>query len=134
MLFPEGSCSHFTKPRGRELKNIFNDVCLSSIFERNNIAVGCWSRLLKGTCLIFFFFISIWLQAILASRSRVFQKMLYQAPSPQQQKKAKDPPQRETNKLRLFLKRSSEPLLNLQNAAQQVKDNENRLKKSSHFI
>jgi hypothetical protein len=47
--------------------------------------------------------------------------MLYQAPSPQQQKKQKDPPQRETNKLRLFLKRSSEPLLNLQNAAQQVK-------------
>lgn len=46
--------------------------------------------------------------------------MLYQAPSPQQRKKEKDPPQRETNKLRLFLKRSSEPLLNLQNAAQQV--------------
>jgi hypothetical protein len=49
--------------------------------------------------------------------------MLYQAPSPQQQsqkgKKDKDT-QRETNKLRLFLKRSSEPLLNLQNAAQQV--------------
>lgn len=63
-----------------------------------------------------------WLfKAILASRSRVFQKMLYQAPSPQQRKKEKDQPQRETNKLRLFLKRSSEPLLNLQNAAQQVK-------------
>ena len=42
--------------------------------------------------------------------------MLYQAPSPQRKK---DPPARE-NKLRLFLKRSSEPLLNLQNAAQQV--------------
>lgn len=42
--------------------------------------------------------------------------MLYQAPSPQRKK---DPPPRE-NKLRLFLKRSSEPLLNLQNAAQQV--------------
>lgn len=47
---------------------------------------------------------------------RVFHKMLYQAPSPQRKK---DPPARE-NKLRLFLKRSSEPLLNLQNAAQQV--------------
>jgi hypothetical protein len=54
----------------------------------------------------------------------VFQKMLYQAPSPQQPKKEKNPPQRETNKLRLFLKRSSEPLLNLQNSAQQVKANE----------
>lgn len=42
--------------------------------------------------------------------------MLYQAPSPQRKR---DPPPRE-NKLRLFLKRSSEPLLNLQNAAQQV--------------
>lgn len=58
----------------------------------------------------------ILLQAVLASRSRVFQKMLYQAPSPQRKK---EPPPRE-NKLRLFLKRSSEPLLNLQNAAQQV--------------
>ncbi|XP_055706565.1 serine-enriched protein isoform X1 [Phlebotomus papatasi] len=54
-------------------------------------------------------------KAVLASRSRVFQKLLYQAPSPQRRK---EPPQRE-NKLRLFLKRSSEPLLNLQNAAQQ---------------
>ncbi|XP_075214250.1 serine-enriched protein-like [Lycorma delicatula] len=42
--------------------------------------------------------------------------MLYQAPSPQRKK---EPPPKE-NKLRLFLKRSSEPLLNLQNAAQQV--------------
>ncbi|CAH2234470.1 jg1612 [Pararge aegeria aegeria] len=41
--------------------------------------------------------------------------MLYQAPSPQRKK---EPAPRE-NKLRLFLKRSSEPLLNLQNAAQQ---------------
>lgn len=40
----------------------------------------------------------------------------FQTPSPQRRK---DPPQRE-NKLRLFLKRSSEPLLNLQNASQQV--------------
>lgn len=61
----------------------------------------------------------------MASRSRVFHKMLYQPPSPQQPinhrggKKDKES-QRETNKLRLFLKRSSEPLLNLQNAAQQV--------------
>lgn len=66
----------------------------------------------------------MYVQAILASRSRVFHKMLYQPPSPQQPvnqrgKKDKDS-QRETNKLRLFLKRSSEPLLNLQNAAQQV--------------
>lgn len=62
-------------------------------------------------------------QAILAARSRVFQKMLYQAPSPQQQRSKKEKePQRETNKLRLFLKRSSEPLLNLQNAAQQVRN------------
>lgn len=43
--------------------------------------------------------------------------MLYQAPSPQRKK---EPPARE-NKIRLFLKRSSEPLLNLQNAAQQVR-------------
>jgi len=42
--------------------------------------------------------------------------MLYQTPSPQRKK---EPPARE-NKIRLFLKRSSEPLLNLQNAAQQV--------------
>lgn len=73
-------------------------------------------------------------KAVLAARSRVFHKMLYQvlipintrstgfntqllqAPSPQRKK---DPPPRE-NKLRLFLKRSSEPLLNLQNASQQV--------------
>ncbi|XP_015605321.1 serine-enriched protein isoform X4 [Cephus cinctus] len=54
-------------------------------------------------------------KAVLAARSRVFHKMLYQAPSPQRKK---EPPPRE-NKLRLFLKRSSEPLLNLQNAAQQ---------------
>lgn len=55
-------------------------------------------------------------QAVLASRSRVFQKLLYTAPSPQRKKE----PQQRENKLRLFLKRSSEPLLNLQNAAQQV--------------
>lgn len=42
--------------------------------------------------------------------------MLYQAPSPQRKKEA--PPKE--NKLRQFLKRSSEPLLNLQNAAAQV--------------
>ncbi|KAK0174984.1 hypothetical protein PV327_008770 [Microctonus hyperodae] len=44
----------------------------------------------------------------------VFQKLLYQAPSPQR-KKEQPPP----GKLRFFLKRSSEPLLNLQNNAQQ---------------
>lgn len=54
-------------------------------------------------------------KAVLAARSRVFHKMLYQTPSPQRKK---EPPARE-NKIRLFLKRSSEPLLNLQNAAQQ---------------
>lgn len=47
---------------------------------------------------------------------RVFHKILYQTPSPQRKK---EPPVKE-NKLRYFLKRSSEPLLNLQNAAQQV--------------
>lgn len=60
------------------------------------------------------FFIVI-VQAVLASRSRVFQKQLYHQPSPSR----KTPPNKE-NKLRLFLKRSSEPLLNLQNAASQV--------------
>lgn len=41
---------------------------------------------------------------------RVFHKMLYTSPSPQ---KKKEPPPKE-NKLKMFLKRSSEPLLNLQ--------------------
>ncbi|XP_058809672.1 uncharacterized protein LOC131674877 [Phymastichus coffea] len=54
-------------------------------------------------------------KAVLAARSKVFHKMLYTAPSPQRKK---EPPPKE-NKLKLFLKRSSEPLLNLQNAAQQ---------------
>ncbi|XP_065173266.1 serine-enriched protein isoform X1 [Atheta coriaria] len=54
-------------------------------------------------------------KAVLAARSRVFHKMLYQAPSPQRKKEAAP----RENKLRLFLKRSSEPLLNLQNASQQ---------------
>ncbi|CAD7012227.1 unnamed protein product, partial [Ceratitis capitata] len=54
-------------------------------------------------------------KAVLASRSRVFAKMLYSAPSPQRKREAST----KENKLRLFLKRSSEPLLNLQNAAQQ---------------
>jgi hypothetical protein len=68
-------------------------------------------------CKIYLIFIlTLHFQAVLASRSRVFQKLLYHAPSPQRKK---EPPPRE-NKLRLFLKRSSEPLLNLQNAAQQV--------------
>lgn len=56
------------------------------------------------------------IKKLIVSFARVFHKMLYQAPSPQRKK---DPVQKE-NKLRLFLKRSSEPLLNLQNAAQQV--------------
>ncbi|XP_054738429.1 serine-enriched protein isoform X1 [Anastrepha obliqua] len=54
-------------------------------------------------------------KAVLASRSRVFAKMLYSAPSPQRKRETST----KENKLRLFLKRSSEPLLNLQNAAQQ---------------
>ncbi|KRF79309.1 uncharacterized protein Dvir_GJ20994, isoform C [Drosophila virilis] len=54
-------------------------------------------------------------KAVLASRSRVFAKMLYAAPSPQRKRETTT----KENKLRLFLKRSSEPLLNLQNAAQQ---------------
>ncbi|EDV37464.2 uncharacterized protein Dana_GF11400, isoform E [Drosophila ananassae] len=54
-------------------------------------------------------------KAVLASRSRVFAKMLYAAPSPQRKRETST----KENKLRLFLKRSSEPLLNLQNAAQQ---------------
>ena len=41
--------------------------------------------------------------------------MLYTAPSPQRKKESG-----RENKLRLFLKRSSEPLLNLQNAAEKV--------------
>jgi hypothetical protein len=46
--------------------------------------------------------------------------MLYQQQaSPQRQKNPQPPPVRE-NKLRLFLKRSSEPLLNLQNESQKV--------------
>lgn len=53
-------------------------------------------------------------KAVLAARSRVFQKMLYTTPSPQRKKE----PTTGSNKLRLFLKRSSEPLLNLQNAAE----------------
>ena len=41
--------------------------------------------------------------------------MLYTSPSPQRKKETG-----RENKLRLFLKRSSEPLLNLQNAAERV--------------
>ncbi|XP_037089215.1 serine-enriched protein-like isoform X2 [Pollicipes pollicipes] len=53
-------------------------------------------------------------KAVLASRSRVFHKIFYSTSSPQRKK---DQPQKE-NKLRLFLKRSSEPLLNLQNTTE----------------
>lgn len=56
-------------------------------------------------------------KAVLAARSRIFQKLLFQAPSPQRKK---EPPPVRENKLRLFLKRSSEPLLNLQNEGQKV--------------
>ncbi|XP_066583109.1 serine-enriched protein isoform X2 [Prorops nasuta] len=59
-------------------------------------------------------------KAVLAARSRVFHKMLYTAPSPQRKKE----PQSRENKIRLFLKRSSEPLLNLQNAPQQPQSNQ----------
>ncbi|XP_014216917.1 serine-enriched protein isoform X2 [Copidosoma floridanum] len=58
-------------------------------------------------------------KAVLASRSKVFHKLLYQAPSPQRKKE-----QVKENKLKYFLKRSSEPLLNLQNAAQQPQSNQ----------
>ena len=47
---------------------------------------------------------------------RVFQKMLYATPSPQRKKEPTTGP----NKLRLFLKRSSEPLLNLKIATEKV--------------
>ncbi|XP_037075603.1 LOW QUALITY PROTEIN: serine-enriched protein-like [Pollicipes pollicipes] len=53
-------------------------------------------------------------RAVLAARSRVFHKMFYSSSSPQRKK---DQPQKE-NKLRLFLKRSSEPLLNIQNTTE----------------
>ncbi|CAL4132005.1 unnamed protein product [Meganyctiphanes norvegica] len=49
-------------------------------------------------------------KAVLAARSRVFHKLLYNSYSPQ---KKKEPAGRE-NKIKQFLKRSSEPLLNLQ--------------------
>ena len=42
--------------------------------------------------------------------------MLYTTPSPQRKKE----PTTGSNKLRLFLKRSSEPLLNLQNSVEKV--------------
>ncbi|CAO1362672.1 unnamed protein product [Diamesa hyperborea] len=51
-------------------------------------------------------------KAILAARSRIFQKMLYHQASPQRKNTNPPPPVRE-NKLRLFLKRSSEPLLSI---------------------
>ncbi|KAL7043503.1 hypothetical protein ACKWTF_001546 [Chironomus riparius] len=56
-------------------------------------------------------------KAILAARSRIFYKLLYQQQASPQRKNPQPPPVRE-NKLRLFLKRSSEPLLNLQNESQ----------------
>lgn len=61
----------------------------------------------------------ILIKAILSARSRIFHKLLYQQASPQRKNQPNPPPVRE-NKLRLFLKRSSEPLLNLQNESQKV--------------
>ncbi|XP_044012412.1 serine-enriched protein isoform X2 [Aphidius gifuensis] len=58
-------------------------------------------------------------KAVLAARSRVFHKMLYQASSPQRKK---EPAPRE--KLRFFLKRSSEPLLNVQNSTNQLQSDQ----------
>lgn len=65
------------------------------------------------------FSLSLSSQAILAARSRIFYKMLYQQQASPQRKNPQPPPVRE-NKLRLFLKRSSEPLLNLQSESQKV--------------
>ncbi|XP_045111986.1 serine-enriched protein-like isoform X1 [Portunus trituberculatus] len=53
-------------------------------------------------------------KAVLAARSRVFHKLLYNSYSPQ---KKKEPMSRE-KKIKLFLKRSSEPLMNLQGQQQ----------------
>ncbi|CRK94190.1 CLUMA_CG007706, isoform A [Clunio marinus] len=57
-------------------------------------------------------------KAILAARSRIFHKLLYQQQASPQRKNQPNPPPVRENKLRLFLKRSSEPLLNLQNESQ----------------
>ncbi|XP_065200211.1 serine-enriched protein-like [Planococcus citri] len=51
-------------------------------------------------------------RAILAARSRVFHQMFFQQSSSPQKKKEN---QAKENKLRMFLKRSSEPTLNVQN-------------------
>ncbi|XP_018016549.1 serine-enriched protein isoform X2 [Hyalella azteca] len=53
-------------------------------------------------------------KAVLAARSRVFHKLLYAAYSPQKKKEATT----RENKIKMFLKRSSEPLLNLQGSGQ----------------
>ncbi|XP_063596704.1 serine-enriched protein-like [Penaeus indicus] len=53
-------------------------------------------------------------KAVLAARSRVFHKLLYNSYSPQ---KKKEPMSRE-KKIKMFLKRSSEPLMNLQGQPQ----------------
>ncbi|XP_025197945.1 serine-enriched protein isoform X1 [Melanaphis sacchari] len=64
-------------------------------------------------------------KAVLAARSRVFHKMLYQPPSPQRKKEVLP---KETTKLRrpTFLKRSSEPLLNVKNANTQTQSNQHQ--------
>lgn len=65
-------------------------------------------------------FFSTHAQAILSARSRIFHKLLYQQQASPQRKNQPPPSVRE-NKLRLFLKRSSEPLLNIQNESQKVR-------------
>lgn len=52
-------------------------------------------------------------KAVLGARSRVFQKMLY-VPPREPLKETKDPAMKAASKLKAFIKRSSEPLLNMQ--------------------
>lgn len=89
-------------------------VCLRMRSKPGHCVIDVASSPVESPILYHDFFLS---QAVLASRSRVFAKMLYAAPSPQRKRETTT----KENKLRLFLKRSSEPLLNLQNAAQQVR-------------
>lgn len=63
-------------------------------------------------------------QAILAARSRIFHKILYQNQASPQRTKTNQPNPPPVTKLsfqrRIFLKRSSEPLLNISNEANRV--------------
>lgn len=70
-------------------------------------------------CILYCFLPLPLFKAILAARSRIFHKLLYHQASPQ--RKMPNPPPTRENKLRLFLKRSSEPLLNLQGESQKVR-------------